>query len=198
MIKLAGVGLGICALILIYAFFLSWRGGQLNPSDEVFTPSLDTSVFELKMYTDIENGFQINIPSELSVVTGSNEPSLKFFFLNESLNISIAGILNTADELAGTSFDVFVNDYKQVTGIRRGFKSISDESIIVNGSSARLVKAEGVVTGDVDEDIDAYWLFINDTESGNIYFLLCAFKKVLPDMNKKQLLDSLLSFKLLK
>ncbi len=193
-IKLGVVGVGVCLAILIYAFFLSWRGDQINPTGEVFTPAVDSKGFELKTYTDIQNDFQIDIPNELSQVTDSNEPNLKLFFLNEKLNVSVAVIINTAEELAGTSFDAFVNDFKQVHGVSRGFESISDESIIVNGLNARLVKAKG----DINQDIDAYWVFINDSESGNIYFLLAAYNKALPDIDKTQLLNSLLSFKLLK
>lgn len=192
-IKFGVGGLILCLFILVYAFFLSWRGDQINPTGEKYVPNEEVKS-ETKVYTNTEYGFQMTMPVGLVEEVSAGVPII--FTLFDKLNgIVFTGTINTHAELDGMTIDESIDYHNTKKDSVDKLKVVSDERIQVDGMYSRIIKLEGVGKADNNE---GYRLFIDDIRNDRVYMLFTLYSTDISEKDKKQILDSLLSFKLTK
>lgn len=179
-------------IIVIILLIVDWSS--------VFTFKTKDSVYTVK-YTDISKkiyvnkkyGFQLTIPDTWDEYNDSAFPA--DFAINNKKNpnsgLYIGGVfLDKNDpDLKGKTFDEFIDEYKKYY---KSYKILSDDKIIINGLSARLIKAMKE-----NKNID-YLFLIDGMKTRGVYQMLFVLQDNDPVAIRKELLDIVLSFKVLQ
>jgi hypothetical protein len=181
-------------LIVIVMLVMAWAPAFVGKRQEFAAPiSNAKNSIQNGLYINKQYGFQMNIPTTWKEM--EDLPKEFSFVLEDTARVQMFGIVTTdgAALSRGMTFDQYVDAHKQTN---EEYTMIADQAVTVSGLHGRLLKGQ---TKEYEGKYSTYILILHNPQMHVMYYVsLVPRDNEELGLNKKEILDTLMSFKLLK
>lgn len=181
-------------LIVIVMLVMAWAPTFTIKRQEFVTPvSNAQNSIQDGLYINRKYGFQMSVPATWKEM--EDLPKEFSFVLEDTARVQMFGMVTTDREAISRNmtFDQYVDAYKQSGG---QYTTVADQPVTVSGLHGRLLKGQ---TKEYEGKYSTYILILHNPQTHVMYYVSWVPREHAElELNKKEILNTLMSFKLLK